>query len=134
MTRFAKFFVLALLGAAAQAHEIPNDVTIQSYIRPEGKTLKFLVRVPLAAMRDVAFPDREGGYLDLGKSAPLLSDAATLWIANYVDFYEDDVKLPKPRIVFTRLSLPGREFATWEQAIKHVQAPPLPESTNLFWN
>jgi hypothetical protein len=139
MTRSGKFITgmlagLAILGISAKAHEIPNDVTIQSYIRPEGKVLQFLVRVPLAAMRDVAFPDREGGYLDLAKSAPLLSDAATLWIANYVDFYEEDVKLPKPRIVFTRLSLPGREFATWEQAIKHVQAPPLPENTNLFWN
>src|SRR6266481_5837369 len=125
---------LLATGAGARAHEVPNDVTIQTFIRPEGKVLRFLVRVPLKAMRDVAFPDREGGYLDLARSVPMLSDAATLWISSYVDFYEEDVKLPKPRIALTRLSLPDRAFTSWEEAMRHIQLPPLPEKTNLFWN
>ena len=132
-----KYVALAALlatGARAVAHEVPNDVTIQTIIHPEGKVLKFLVRVPLKAMRDVAFPERDGGYLDLARSGPMLSDAATLWISNYVDFYEQDVKLPKPRIAITRMSLPGREFASWEEARRHIESPPLPENTTLFWN
>ena len=132
-----KYIALAALlatGAGADAHEVPNDVTIQTIIHPEGKVLKFLVRVPLKAMRDVAFPERDGGYLDLARSGPMLSDAATLWISNYVDFYEQDVKLPKPRIAITRMSLPGREFASWEEARRHIESPPLPENTTLFWN
>ena len=129
-----KFVLILAAAASAPAHEVPNDVMVQTFIHPEGKVLKFLVRVPLKAMRDISFPERDGGYLDLSASREMLSDAATLWIANYVDFFEEDVKLPKPRTVLTRMSLPGREFASWETAMRHLASPPLPEKTNLLWN
>lgn len=50
-----------MLPEAPQAHEVPADVTVQAYVHPAGSTLTVLVRVPLAAMRDVDFPLRGPG-------------------------------------------------------------------------
>jgi hypothetical protein len=133
----ASFTALAALlfcAPVALPHDIPSDVMLQTFVRPEGNALKFLVRVPLKAMRDIAFPEREAGYLDLAKIGPLLPDAATLWVSDFVDFYEEDVKLPKPRVVMLRLSLPEKSFTSWQEAVRHIQEPPLPENMNLFWN
>ena len=56
------------LPFAASAHDVPNDVRIQSYFKPAGKTLQLLVRVPLAAMQEVDFPKRGPGYLDIPRA------------------------------------------------------------------
>ena len=40
-----------LLAARPSAHEIPNEVTVQTFLKPEGQTLVFLVRAPLKAGR-----------------------------------------------------------------------------------
>src|SRR5690349_14897414 len=53
------------------AHDIPNDVTVQSFVRPDGQTLSVLLRVPLAAMRDMDYPKRgttSSGLLDLSRA------------------------------------------------------------------
>src|SRR5713226_2226428 len=67
---------------AAAAHDIPSDVTVHAFVRPAGERLQLLVRVPLKAIRDLDFPERERGYLDVEKLAPRLPDAATLWISD----------------------------------------------------
>src|SRR4029077_17279309 len=51
----------------AAAHDIPNDATVQMFFKPDGKHLSVLVRVPLKTMRDVEFPEREQGYIDLAR-------------------------------------------------------------------
>src|SRR5207249_3753543 len=42
--------LLLLWPARPAAHDIPNDVTVQAFVKPEGRTLRVLVRVPLIAM------------------------------------------------------------------------------------
>lgn len=132
--------VLILLGlllafpAEPAAHEVPTDVTVHAYVRPEGTTLRYLVRIPMEAVRDVEFPLRGPGYLDLEAAEPYLSDAARLWIADYVEFYEDRRRLPDPEIVATRVSLPSnRAFTSYEEALAHVTGPPLAVETQLYW-
>ena len=49
----------------AAAHDIPTDVKLNAFVKPAGNRLELLVRVPMAAMRDVDFPLRGPGYLDL---------------------------------------------------------------------
>jgi hypothetical protein len=116
------------------AHEIPSSVTVLAYVRPEGRTLSLLVRVPLEAMRDVDFPMRGPGYLDLDAVAPLLPDAAKLWIADAVEIRENGRRLEGARIVATRVSLPSdRSFATWEDARSHVTGEPMDAATLLVW-
>jgi hypothetical protein len=134
--RIAGYLLIAgLLPAAAVAHEIPNDVTVQALVKPSGKKLQMLVRVPFSALRDVDFPTVGPGYLDLGRVAPLLPDASTLWISDSVDLYENDVRLGKPRVVATHTSLPSdRSFVSFDSALAHLSAPPLPADTTLYWN
>src|SRR4051812_41928035 len=50
LAALAALFVLAV-AAGPSAHEIPNDVTVQSFVKPEGQRLRLLVRVPLIALR-----------------------------------------------------------------------------------
>jgi hypothetical protein len=120
--------------AGPRAHEIPNEVTIQTFLRPEGQRLLFLVRAPLKAMREMDVPLREGGYVDLAKADQVLRDSATQWIADFVKIYEDDRELPYPDVQVARVALPGnREFQTFEQAQAHLAGPPLPVTTDLRW-
>jgi HupE / UreJ protein len=126
---------LALLALPAAAHDIPNDVTVQAFVRPAGNTLDLLLRVPLIALRDINFPEQPSGYLDLSKSESLLPDAASLWLSDFIDVYEGDALLPKPRIVATRLSLPSdRAFASFQLAVAQLEGPKLPAQTTVVWN
>src|SRR5271156_4962645 len=113
--------LLALLFAAlalpAAAHDIPSDATVQMFFKPDGNHLNLLMRVPLKTMRDVDFPERGQGYLDFDHVDPELREAATLWLSNFIDVYEGDERLPKPRIIETRLSLESDpSFASYDQA------------------
>jgi hypothetical protein len=125
-------FLLGLPGA--EAHDIPNDVTVQAFLKPDGSTLRLLVRVPLRAMRDIDFPSRgKEGFIDLERTEPLLADAATLWISDFVKLYEDDAALPKARLAAARLSLPSdRSFSSYEEALAHVNGSKL--ATDVFWD
>jgi len=125
----------AILSSSAFAHEIPNDVTVQAFVNPHGDRLHLLVRVPLQAMRDLNFPERGQGYLDLDRVAPILPDASILWISDFIDLYEGNVRLPKPKVIATRISLESdRSFSDYDAALAHVTGPPLPPDTNVVWN
>ena len=48
--------------------------------------------------------------------------------------YEDDRQLPYPEVLAARASLPvDRSFETYEQALAHINGPPLPLETDLVW-
>ncbi len=131
----AAAFALAF-AVGATAHEIPNDITIQAFLKPEGHRLRLLVRIPLTAMRDFNFPSKASDpYLDIKGTSAMLPDAATLWVSDFIEIYEGDTKLPKPTVTATRLSLQDdRSFASYAQALAHVTGAPLPEETNVVWN
>jgi hypothetical protein len=127
--------LLLALPSAIAAHDIPSDVAVQVFVKPAGQRLQLLVRVPLSAMRDVEFPRRGPGYLDLARATPSLHDAATLWISNDVELYEGDTRLQPPRVVNALVSLPSdKSFTSYEEALAHVTGAPLPDSTDLYWN
>ena len=123
------------LPHGAVAHEVPNDVTVQAFVKPAGQRLHLLVRVPLQAMAEAEFPQRGPGYLDLGRVEPLLPDAATLWVSDFIEVYEGEIPLPKPRVIATRITLPSdRSFASYDEALAHVLGPKLADDTNVTWN
>jgi len=133
----ASFMVLfALWQAVARAHEIPNDVTVQAFLKPQGQRAQLLVRVPLLAMRDMDYPtpSRGSGLVDLSKADATLRDAATLWIADDIELYEEGNRLAYPRLVEVRASLPSdRSFASYEDALAHLTGPRLPPTTEFLW-
>jgi hypothetical protein len=124
-----------VLATGAAAHDLPNDVRIQAFFKPAGKTLHLLVRVPLAAMQEVDFPRRGPGYLDIDRADAALETAAKLWIADNAEVYEGETRLPYPRIAAARVSLPSdRSFASFESAVAHVRSPRLAGGIDLYWN
>jgi hypothetical protein len=131
---------LLILAASAlvRAHDIPNDVTIQTFVKPEGNRLLLIVRVPLAAMRDMDYPKprgtSRGDLMDVGRADPTLHDAATLWIGDFIDVYENDERLARPGVAAARAALQSdRSFASYDDALAHVTGPPLAADTEFVW-
>jgi len=132
---FALLFLVAL-PAEQEAHEIPADVTVNAFVRPEvgdqGGVLRFLVRVPLYSMRDVDFPLRGPGWLDIEASSALLPDLARQWIVSYLSFEENGRPLGDGRVVATRIERPSdRSFLSWEAALSNVRQPMLDTDIQL---
>jgi HupE/UreJ protein len=131
--------LLVLWRGVGIAHDIPNDVTVQAFLKPEGQTLRLLVRVPLIAMRDMDYPKlgpgANSGLLDLSRAEGTLRDAATLWVADDVSVYEENVKLAYPRVIAVRAALPSdRSFSSYDEALAHVTGEPLPPNTEFLWS
>ncbi len=134
--RLAALFLIVALTCVARvsAHDIPRDVTVQAFAKPEDHTFKLLVRVPLKAIMDIEFPRRERDYVDLARIDQSLRDAAMIWLARKIELYEDDTLLPEPRILSARMSLESdRSFGSYEQALAHVTGPSLTNDTSIFW-
>jgi hypothetical protein len=126
-------FIVAL-PSRPFAHEIPPSVMVLAFVKPEPGRLRLLVRVPLESIRDFEFVLRGPGYLDLPSVNPQLTDAARMWIADYVEVFENDRPLDLRQISAAMLSLPSdRSFTSYDAAVAHVTGPPLPDSVNLPW-
>jgi hypothetical protein len=141
MVRIALSIVCLLAATAVwvdrlAAHDLPTDVLVQAFVKPDNQRLRLIVRVPLIAMGDVDYPTRgPGGLMDLSRIDRALQDAVTLWILPGVVMYEDSRPLGQPRVVAARVSLPSdRSFASYEQALAHVGGPPIPPEVELSWN
>jgi hypothetical protein len=128
-------FLLAAAGSRLVAHEVPNEVTVQAFVRPQGQTLTLVMRAPLKSMRDIDIPTAANGFLDFSRIDQALNDAAVLWIRDFVEVYENGQRLSTPRITATRASLPGdRSFETFEQAMAYITtAPRLGAETQIYW-
>jgi HupE / UreJ protein len=123
-----------LLPACAQAHDIPTDVMVRAFVRPEGQRLRLLARVPLKAMREVDFPRRGAGFLDLARADASLRNAAALWVADNVELYEGETRIGPPRLADARVSLESdQSFRSYEQALAHVTGARLPADLELTW-
>src|SRR3954451_993298 len=94
--RLARIILFALLFAVApgsRGHDVPDEVRVQAFLKPEGEALKLVLRVPLKAMRDVDVPQRRGGFLDFSRVDTALRDAAMLWLGDEIELYEGDDRL-----------------------------------------
>jgi len=136
-----RILALAVIACAlwsavdVSAHDIPNDVTVQVLVKPDGQRVQLLVRAPLKAMRDVEYPMRGADRLDVGRADTILHDAATVWLVNNIDLYEGDTALGGARIAAVRASLPAdKSFGSIDAALAHVTGAPLPADTELFWS
>src|SRR5271169_4436479 len=95
-------FLLASFAHAAD-RPLPETVAVKAFARLTRGQLELLVRVPLAAVKDVQFPVRgDAGYLDLSALKSMFPGAARYWIADCFEVQEDGVKAAKPAIVGTR--------------------------------
>jgi len=120
--------------ASPAAHEIPRHVIVHAFVKPEGNRLRVLVRAPLAAMRDIQFPQNEEGFLDIGRAEPPLRDAVTQWVLPGLEILEAGERLPPGTIAAVRVSLPSdRSFVSYAGALAHVTGGTLADGTQLPW-
>src|SRR6185503_14513719 len=128
--------VCCVMAARLTAHDLPTDVLVQTFVKPEGRRLRLVIRVPLAAMGDVDYPTRgPSGLLDLTRTDRALQDAAAMWLQPGFTVYENGLPIGRARVSSVRISLPSdRSFASYAQAVEHVTGPPLPPNTDLYWN
>jgi len=131
-TLLLALLLLVALPAAQEAHEVPSDVTVLAFVRPDGDRLSVLMRVPLYSMRDVDFPLREGGWLDVEGSSELLPDLVRQWIVAYLGFEENGDPLGAPTVAATRIERPSdRSFLSYEVALANVREPRLSPDIQL---
>ena len=127
--------IVVAMASPAAAHEIPNDVKINAFVKPAGHTLELLIRVPLAAMIEIDFPTRGAGYLAVSRADEALRHAVKLYLIDNITITENGAPLPPPRVAYARVSLPSdRSFTSYDAARSHVAGPPLADELDLTWN
>ena len=128
------FLLTLAIPSRPFAHEIPPSVTVLAFVKPEPGRLRLVVRVPLESIRDFELVLRGPGYLDLPMVTPQLRDAGKVWVADYVEVYENDRPLELRQVTAARLSLPSdRSFTSYDAAVAHLAGPPLADSVDLPW-
>ena len=132
MAAIAVALVLLLPTWSGEAHEIPADVTVQAFVKPEGGTLRMLVRVPMASLRDYDFATREPGYLEISESENMVLEAADVWVGDYVSMLENGNSLGRADLAAVRVAIPGdRAFLSWDRAYANVLSDPLADGIEL---
>ncbi len=128
--------LIAAMAPIIKAHEVPNEVTVFGFVRPEGQTLRLLIRAPLKSMRDVDVPEQNNGFLDFTKMEAAERHAAQIWIRDFIHVYENDQELPLVQIVATRTSLPSdKSFENYDTALANIlTGPKLDNSTEIYWD
>ena len=120
--------------APAAAHDIPIEVLVRMFVKPQGHTLRVLVRMPLKSVIEAEYPRKERDFVDLARVDPFLRDAAKIALLESLDIYEDGRLLPAPRIASTRMSLESdQSYVNYGTALAHVTGPPLPVTETLYW-
>lgn len=123
------------LYVGAQAHEIPNDVKVQSFLKQEEQGITLFIRVPLSSMKEVEFPLVNNLYLDIPNIKPSLQQAAELWFVDNLKMTQDNQALTQVSVKSARISLPSnRAFISYEQALTHVRSDQWDLPSQLVWN
>lgn len=126
-------FALAL-HAGLGAHDIPDEIVLQTYVRPQQNQLQVLLRIPLLAIADANLPKDGTGYLAMPYLDPALREAANQ-ISNGIVFLEGDERLTRYDMANARISLPSdRSFDTYDGALARVRGAKLPDTTQVYYN
>jgi HupE / UreJ protein len=130
----AAALVALTLQAALGAHDIPDEIVLQSYVKPQQDRLQILLRIPLIAIADANLPKDGTGYLAMRYLDPALREA-TNQISNGIVFLEGDERLTNYEMVNARISLPSdRSFTSYEGALNRVRGTRLPDTTQVYYN
>jgi hypothetical protein len=119
--------------ALANGADLPPQIVLQGFLKPEDGRLRLLVRVPLVLLSSFSLPQRGPGYLDLANIDDALKKAATA-TGHQIELFANGFALT-PAASEPRISLPSdHSFSNYATALAHLQGPPLPIDTDLFWN
>ena len=117
----------------ANGADLPAEIVIQGFVKPDGNRVHLLVRVPLVLLEKFALPKRGPGYLDLARIDDRLNEAAQ-GTGRQIEISDDGTPLI-PMVRAARISvLSDRSFGSYETARALLDGPRLPAETELFWN
>lgn len=122
-----------LVSSVATAHDIPNQIRLQGFVKPEGNTLHFVVRVPLVMLLNLDLPKQGRGFLALEHLDDALDRAAAA-TAREIVLYQDGEPLAYSTVKSRISQLSDQSFGSFTQASAHIDGPPLPPETEVFWN
>jgi hypothetical protein len=130
----AALAALMLWPCCVSAHEVPDDVRIKIFLKPEGDRMLILVHIPANALIDILFPTVPGSdWLDLKEIDGFAAEGAKVWVADLLSIREGDNPLATPRVLAARLSRASdSSFRTFQGALEHVNADRLPPDTLLL--
>ncbi len=122
------------IQTAVRAHDIPDEIVIQTFLRPDQTQLKVLLRIPLLALGESSLPKDGTGYLALPYIDPALGEAANQ-ISNGIVLVEDGARLMQYDMANARISLPSdKSFDSFDAAVSHVRGPKIPDNTQIYYN
>ena len=117
-----------------KAHDIPASVTVHMYVKPEGETLKVLLRVPLESMSEIVYPTWGPGYLDFENADTSLLDAADVYLTPELTVFENGALLENGKITAFRAASPqDRSIRTWDTAIENITKPKLSNDERIYY-
>ncbi|MSO55613.1 MAG: HupE/UreJ family protein [Acidobacteria bacterium] len=129
----AALLILAI-QAAVRAHDIPDEIVLQAYLKPDQSQMTVLLRVPLIALSDSSLPKDGTGYLALSYIDPAISEAANQ-IASGIVFLEGEERLMQFEMENGRISIAAdKSFDTYEGALARVRGARIPDNTQVYYN
>jgi HupE / UreJ protein len=129
----ASLALLAPQAAFANGADLPPEIPLQAFVKPENDHVHLLVRVPLVLLTSFSLPKRGPGYLDLARiDDPLQRAAAST--SRQIELREDGVALSPDFLKGSISLLSDHSFQSYEAALAHLQGPSLAPDTDLFWN
>ncbi|HYT96707.1 MAG TPA: HupE/UreJ family protein [Casimicrobiaceae bacterium] len=118
---------------AANGADLPSEIVLQGFLKPEGSRVRLLLRVPLVLLSNFALPQRGPGYLDLAHAADRLNEVAQA-TGRQIEISDEGAPLI-PMVRAARISvLSDRSFGSYDTARASLEGPRLPVETELFWN
>jgi hypothetical protein len=124
---------LAFARGAAANGKSSAGIVPEGFAKPDDGRMHLLIRIPLVFLQPFALPKRGPGYLDLTHMDAVLRQAAAA-AGSHIELFEYGVPLV-PTVRQARVSLlSDRSFQSYDRALAHLQEPPLPADTDLFWN
>ena len=130
----APALLMLMLQSGVGAHDIPDEIVLQTFLKPEQNRLQVLLRIPLLAITDANLPKDGPGYLAMPYLDPALREAANQ-VASGIIFLEGNERLTSFELSNAKISLPSdRSFASYEAALARVRGPKLPDATQVYYN
>tara|TARA_B110000495_G_C22997802_1_gene588477 strand:- start:478 stop:1812 length:1335 start_codon:yes stop_codon:yes gene_type:complete len=131
---FAIIMMNLTMTSFVKAHDIPSSVTVHMYVKPEGNTLKLLLRVPLESMSELVYPTFGPGYLDFEKSEAVLLDAAHIYLTEELRVFEEGQLIEDKMITALRATTPqDRSIQSWDTAIKSIKSPTRTNEDKIYY-
>lgn len=126
--------LIPAISTSVKAHDIPASVTVHMYVKPEGDTLKLLLRVPLESMSEIVYPTFGPGYLDFERTDPDLLGAAHVYLTEELQVFEEGELIEDKMITAYRATSPqDPSIRTWESAIENINKPALTNDTKIYY-